>query len=185
LNPVIQIRNLFKENGHLAYGEGVTELQHALQAAQLAEQDEAPDTLVTAAFLHDVGHLLHEMPEDIAEQGIDGRHECLGEKWLSRHFGPEVSQPVRLHVNAKRYQCAVHPDYLEQLSSASRQSLALQGGPMNAEELTEFESHPFFESALQLRHWDDQAKDPEKHTPPLEHFFPAVEAALSSAAPAG
>ena len=91
-----QIQKLFQENGHLAYGEGVTELQHALQAAQLAEQDKAPDTLVTAALLHDVGHLLHGLPEDVAEQGIDNRHECIGENWLARHFGPEATLPVRL-----------------------------------------------------------------------------------------
>ena len=181
MSPISEIRDLFDQRGHLVYGEGVTELQHALQSASLAEGDDAPNNLIVAALLHDVGHLLHGLPEDVAEQGIDGRHERIGEKWLARHFGPEVTQPVRLHVDAKRHQCTVHPEYLEQLSPASAKSFELQGGNMNAEELAAFEENPFFELALQLRQWDDQAKDPDLQTPPLEHFFPAIENALSSA----
>ena len=181
MNLINHIQELFHKSGHLAYGEGVTELQHALQTAQLAEQDEAPDTLVTAALLHDVGHLLHGLPEDVAEQGIDGRHERIGEKWLARHFGPEVTQPVRLHVDAKRHQCTVHPEYLEQLSPASAKSFELQGGKMNAEELAALEQNPFFKPALRLRKWDDQAKNPEKVTPDLEHYLPSVKGALVSA----
>jgi phosphonate degradation associated HDIG domain protein len=181
MNLINHIQELFHKSGHLAYGEGVTELQHALQAAQLAEQDEAPDTMVTAALLHDVGHLLHGLPEDVAEQGIDGRHERIGEKWLARHFGPEVTQPVRLHVDAKRHQCTVHPEYLEQLSPASAKSFELQGGKMNADELAAFEQNPFFKPALRLRKWDDQAKDPEKATPDLEQYLPLVKGTLVSA----
>jgi len=100
---------------------------------------------------------------------------------LIHHFGPEVTQPVRLHVDAKRHQCTVHPEYLEQLSPASAKSFELQGGKMNAEELASFEQNPFFELALQLRQWDDQAKDPEKATPDLEHYLPLVKGTLVSA----
>ena len=182
MDAIGQIQDLFKQRGHQAYGEGVTELQHALQAAYLAELDDAPDNLIVAAVLHDIGHLLHGLPEDVAEQGMDGHHEQIGEKWLEEHFGPEVSQPVRLHVAAKRYQCTVNPDYLAQLSPASTKSFVLQGDKMNTDEVSAFEKNPFFKDALQLRTWDDNAKDPEMETPLLEHYLPLVKAALVSSA---
>ena len=180
MNPTDQIRDLFSERGHLAYGEGVSELQHALQAASLAQKDNAPHSLIVAALLHDIGHLLHGLSEDVAEQGIDGHHERIGEKWLEKYFGPEISQPVRLHVAAKRYQCTVNPDYLAQLSPASAKSFILQGDKMNEDEVSAFEKNPFFRDSLQLRTWDDHAKDPEMETPLLEHYLPLVKAALVS-----
>ena len=182
MNPTDQIRDLFSEQGHLAYGEGVSELQHALQAASLAQKDNAPNSLIVAALLHDIGHLLHGLSEDVAEQGIDGHHERVGEKWLEKYFGPEISQPVRLHVEAKRYQCTVNSDYLAQLSPASAKSFILQGDKMNKDEVSAFEKNPFFKNALQLRTWDDNAKDPEMETPLLEHYLPLVKAALVSSA---
>ena len=182
MNPTDQIRDLFSERGHLAYGEGVSELQHALQAASLAQKDNASHNQIVAALLHDIGHLLHGLPEDVAEQGIDGHHERIGEKWLEKYFGPEISQPVRLHVAAKRYQCTVNSDYLGQLSPASAKSFILQGDKMNGDELSAFEKNPFFKNALQLRTWDDNAKDPEMETPLLEHYLPLVKAALVSSA---
>ena len=182
MNPTDQIRDLFSERGHLAYGEGVNELQHALQAASLAQKDNAPNSLIVAALLHDIGHLLHGLSEDVAEQGIDGHHERIGEKWLEKYFGPEISQPVRLHVEAKRYQCTVNSDYLAQLSPASAKSFILQGDKMNGDEVSAFEKNPFFKNALQLRTWDDNAKDPEMETPLLEHYLPLVKAALVSSA---
>ena len=181
MNPINEIRNLFDQRGHLAYGEGVTELQHALQTASLAAGDDAPNNLIVAALLHDIGHLLHGLSEDVAEQGIDGHHERIGEKWLEKYFGPEISQPVRLHVEAKRYQCTVNSDYLAQLSPASAKSFILQGDKMNEDEVSAFEKNPFFKNALQLRTWDDNAKDPEMETPLLEHYLPLVNAALVSA----
>ena len=182
VDAISQIKDFFKQRGHQAYGEGVTELQHALQAAHLAELDNAPDHLIVAALLHDIGHLLHGLPEDVAEQGIDGLHEQIGEKWLKQCFGPEISQPVRLHVTAKRYQCTVNPDYLEQLSPASTKSFILQGGKMDEDEITAFERNPFFKDALQLRTWDDNAKNPKATTPLLEHYLPLIKAALVSSA---
>ena len=181
MNPINEIRNLFGQRGHLAYGEDVTELQHALQTASLAAGDDASNNLIVAALLHDIGHLLHGLSEDVAEQGIDGHHERIGEKWLEKYFGPEVSQPVRLHVAAKRYQCTVNPGYLAQLSPASLKSFILQGDKMNEDEVSAFERNPFFKNALQLRTWDDNAKDPEMETPLLEHYLPLVKAALVSA----
>ena len=124
------IEGLFATRGRALYfGEAVSEAEHALQSAALARADGAGDTLVVAALLHDVGHLLHGLGEDLAERGLDGRHEEVGHAWLSDYFGPAVAEPVRLHVAAKRYLCAVEPAYLTGLSPASRQSLGLQGGP--------------------------------------------------------
>ena len=180
MNPIDQIRDLFNQRGHLAYGEGVTELQHALQAACLAEQDNAPDNQIVAALLHDIGHLLHGLPEDVAEQGMDGHHEQIGKKWLGKYFGPDISQPVGLHVTAKRYQCTVNPDYLAQLSPASAKSFILQGGKMDEDEINDFERNPFFKEALQLRTWDDKAKNPKATTPLLEHYLPLIKATLVS-----
>ncbi len=182
MNTIDQIRDLFNQRGHLAYGEGVTELQHALQSASLAEQDNASDNQIVAALLHDIGHLLHGLPEDVAEQGMDGHHEQIGKKWLGKYFGPDISQPVGLHVTAKRYQCTVNSDYLAQLSPASAKSFILQGDKMNEDEVSAFKENPFFKEALQLRTWDDHAKDPEMETPPLEHYLPLVKAALVSSA---
>ena len=118
----------------------------------------------------------------MAEQGINGHHEQVGEKWLKQHFGPEISQPVRLHVTAKRYQCTVNSDYLEQLSPASTKSFALQGGKMDEDEINDFERNPFFKDALQLRTWDDNAKNPKAATPLLEHYLPLIKAVLVSSA---
>ena len=180
MNPIDQIRNLFSQRGHLAYGEGVAELQHALQAACLAEQDNAPDNQIVAALLHDIGHLLHGLPEDVAEQGMDGHHEQIGEKWFGKYFGADISQSVGLHVTAKRYQCTVNSDYLAQLSPASAKSFILQGDKMNKNEVSAFENDPFFKEALQLRTWDDKAKNPKATTPLLEHYLPLIKAALVS-----
>src|SRR5262249_39240942 len=115
-----------------------------------------------------------------AEDGIDGRHEVAGERWLVHHFGPEVTEPIRLHVAAKRYLCAVDAAYREQLSPASQKSLALQGGPFSADEVTAFERLPFHVEAVRLRHWDDQAKVPGWAVPGLEHYRSRLERTLSA-----
>src|SRR5262249_42166074 len=123
------VLGLFAERGSAEYGgEAVSQTEHALQSAWAAEKAGADSAPITAALLHDVGHLLHRLPENCAEMGVDDRHEELGARWLQRHFGPEVSEPVRLHVPAKRYLCAIEPGYLERLSPASNLSLRLQGG---------------------------------------------------------
>jgi phosphonate degradation associated HDIG domain protein len=166
-----EIFRTFDERGAEAYfGEDVTQLEHALQSSALARAEEAPDSLVTAALLHDFGHLVHGLAENVADHGIDARHEALGEKWLKRYFGRAVTDPVRLHVAAKRYLCAVDPAYFALLSPASVQSLKLQGGPMSAEERQAFEAEPHFREALRLRRWDDQAKIPGLDVPGLESY---------------
>ena len=140
------------------YGEAVTERSHAIQAGLLAEEARAPDAVVVAALLHDIGHLLHTAGEDIAEKNIDMKHEVLGEQYLLGFFLPRVCRPVGLHVAAKRYLAAVKSDYLERLSPASLKSLELQGGAMSADEVEDFKSNEFSESAVLLRYCDEDAK---------------------------
>jgi phosphonate degradation associated HDIG domain protein len=179
MNVIDHIITLFREKGNGAYfGEAVTETEHALQSAHLAEQSGATPELIAAALLHDVGHLLHGLPDDVAERGIDGRHEEGGAAWLRRHFGPAVVDPVRLHVAAKRYLCAVEPEYSAGLSGASQRSLRLQGGPMSPEEVCRFELEPWLGSAVAVRRWDDRAKAPGLVVPGLEHYRPCLEAVL-------
>jgi [1-hydroxy-2-(trimethylamino)ethyl]phosphonate dioxygenase len=176
-----EIIDLFQRQGDAAYhGEAVSQTEHALQSAALAEQQEAPDTLVVAALLHDIGHLLDGQDEDLADRGLDGRHEEAGCAWLAEHFGPKVTEPIRLHVAAKRYLCAVDPVYLAELSPASRLSLSLQGGPLEAEERADFESNPMYHEAIRLRYWDDTAKVPGLRVPGLEYYRARLEAAVTS-----
>ncbi len=167
---------LFETEGDAAYfGEAVSQKEHALQAAWLAEQEGASDALVVAALLHDVGHLRHGQGEDVADRGEDARHETAGADWLKGHIGPEVVEPVRLHVSAKRYLCSVDPAYRNGLSPASLQSLELQGGAYSVAESQEFERNPFARDAVRLRRWDDAAKVPGLDVPPLALYLPRVE----------
>ncbi len=180
MNVIKRIFTLFHEKGNGVYfGETVTETEHALQCAHLAEQSGAAPALIAAALLHDVGHLLHGLPEDIAVRGIDGRHEAGGAVWLADHFGPAVVDPVRLHVAAKRYLCAVEPAYDAGLSEASRRSLRLQGGPMAPAEVRRFEQEPWFRAAVAVRCWDDAAKVPGLSVPGLEHYRPCLATLVS------
>jgi phosphonate degradation associated HDIG domain protein len=176
---IAEIARLFARRGSEMYsGEPVTQTEHALQTAWQAQQNGAEPALVTAALLHDVGHLLHDLGEDCAEEGIDDRHEALGAEWLARHFGADVVEPVRLHVAAKRYRCAVDPAYHARLSDASRLSLRLQGGPFTESQARHFEQHPHFQEAVRLRLWDEEAKIPDLETPSLERFLDVVRQAI-------
>jgi len=166
------LSDMVEKHGNDLYGgEPVTQLQHALQCAQLAENEGASAALITAALLHDVGHLLEDDFEDAPEHDSDRRHEDLGDAFLSKWFGPNVTEPVRLHVAAKRYLCAVDPDYFDSLSPMSRHSLMLQGGPMSADEVSEFEANPHCKDAVRLRRWDDRGKDPQMKTATLGYFL--------------
>lgn len=174
-----EIRTLFAEKGNDMYaGEAVSQTEHALQAAYAAEQEQASPELITAALLHDVGHLLHKHSEDCATQGIDDLHERIGAAWLKQHFPEAVTEPIRLHVDAKRYRCATDEEYLSRLSPASVLSLELQGGPFDAREQKQFENNPWYEEALRLRTWDEAAKIPGLATPDLEYFLTFVQRVL-------
>ena len=161
----------FQAEGDALYlGEPVTVSEHMLQSAVFAQRDGAPRELVAAALLHDYGHLIHDLPEDSAEHGVDTRHEEVGFAFLERWFPPDVTEPIRLHVAAKRYLVAVDPDYRVTLSSASLLSLELQGGPMSAAEVETFEARPHAAAACRLRRYDDGGKDPSADMPPLESY---------------
>jgi [1-hydroxy-2-(trimethylamino)ethyl]phosphonate dioxygenase len=150
---------LYGARGTQAYfGERVSMAEHGLQAAHFALAEGAPETMVVAALLHDIGHLLEATPDQIEDWTLDARHEETGARWLARHFGAAVSEPVRLHVPAKRYLCATDAGYFARLSSASVHTLKLQGGPMSASEVLQFEAQPSWREALRLRQWDDQGK---------------------------
>ena len=180
MNIIDEIANLFdRQGGSLYGGEAVTQQEHALQAAWLAENSGASGSLIAAALLHDIGHMLHDLPDDAPDAGIDDRHEDLGDRWLARHFGTDVTEPVRLHVIAKRYLCAVESDYFEALSPASIQSLKLQGGSFSPDEVQSFASLPFSREAIALRRWDDGAKSVGLQTPDLAHFLSYAGAAIS------
>jgi phosphonate degradation associated HDIG domain protein len=166
-----KIITLFQEQGDSEYGgEPVTQGEHALQAAHLALTEKAPSSLVVASLLHDVGHLLHALPNDAPELGIDDLHEELGNRFLQKYFVPAVSEPVHLHVAAKRYLCAVEEDYFALLSEPSVISLELQGGPMSPIECKAFESNPFYQDAVRLRRYDDMAKIPHLQVEPIEFY---------------
>ena len=134
-----------------------------------------PLVLITACLLHDIGHMVHDLGENPAEDGVDDQHEALGYEFLKTMFGPAVTEPVRLHVAAKRYLCAVEPDYFAKLSKDSVLSLGLQGGPMSVEEVADFEAVPEYADAVQLRRFDEQAKVKGLETPPASHFLSYVE----------
>ena len=181
-DPVTQIAGLFASEGAADYlGEPVTQAAHMLQAAQLAERDSADDALVAAALLHDVGHFTGVISGKQLMCGTDNRHSHSGAHWLARWFGPEVTEPVRLHVAAKRYLCAVEAGYASLLSPASVYTLGVQGGPMRGAELAAFAASPYADAACRLRRWDDAAKDPDVTTLPFDHFGPLLTRLLRSA----
>ncbi len=164
------------------YDESVTELEHALQAAMFAEGEGAPPELVAAALLHDVGHLLVGDLRPLDEElDVDAHHEGVGAAWLRPRFGAAVSDPVALHVAAKRYLCAADPSYFDSLSGSSVRSLRLQGGPMDDREALAFESNRYFDDAVRLRRWDDRAKVPGAATPPLDHFVALLAGVVDAA----
>jgi len=176
MSIVDEIIELFARRGDDVYlGEPVSQLEHALQTAFQAEQEGASDTLIAAALLHDAGHLLHNLPEDIADHGIDGRHEHVGAMWLARYFPGAVTEPIRLHVSAKRYLCARDDEYQRRLSAASIRSLALQGGPMSDEEVREYEASPYAREGARLRRWDDLAKVVGSKAPGLPRYRSLLE----------
>lgn len=180
------ITTLFERRGAEQYtGEPVTQLEHALQSAWLAEQAGADDELVTAALLHDLGHLLAEHGATPTLRGIDDLHQFIALPFLRPLFGPRVLDAIRLHVDAKRYLCASRPGYHAALSSDSQRSLVLQGGVFTPQQAHEFITQPHAQAAVQLRLWDDAAKAPQRATPPLAHYMAQHVARASRLAAGG
>lgn len=174
------IERLHRQGHAVYFGEGVSTLDHMLQtAAGMAEARPGDAHAVTAGLLHDIGHLLHGLGEDVARHGVDSRHEQIGADYLAHWFGPEVVAPVRLHVAAKRYLCAVDPTYRDGLSPASARSLRLQGGPMTPDEARAFAARPHAETAILLRRCDDAGKRTDGPCPTLGDLRPMVVAALA------
>jgi [1-hydroxy-2-(trimethylamino)ethyl]phosphonate dioxygenase len=168
---------LLEAGGGAAYfGEPVTVLEHSLQSAWFVQRKGAPDTLISAALLHDLGHLLHGEGEDAADRGLDTQHEKLAAALLEGHLPVAVLDPIRLHVAAKRYLCHANPRYLAALSTASVASLALQGGPMWDTEAEAFLALPYAQDSLALRHADDAAKVPGLAVPELAAYRPLINA---------
>ena len=175
------IAGLFERHGHIEYsGEGVSQLEHALQAAHLAEREGASDALVTATLLHDLGHLLNLQGETPTLRGIDDQHQYFSIPFLRGVFPDAVLEPIRLHVDAKRALCALQAGYYEALSQDSKRSLELQGGVFSREQSEAFSAKPFAGDALRLRRWDDAAKVPGAATPPLAHFLSIAERCATS-----
>lgn len=177
-DPVGHLLGLLAELGGDRYGgEEVTQLAHMLQCATFAQREGAPDSLVAAALLHDIGHLVNPKDEGATLRGIDAAHETVGAGYLARWFGPAVSAPVAQHVAAKRYLCQAEDGYFARLSEESVRSLAVQGGPFTDREAEAFLARPYAADAIALRRWDELAKDPAMATPRLEDFRPLLERA--------
>jgi gamma-butyrobetaine dioxygenase len=174
-DAVVEVLDLFDRRGDGTYGEVVDQRHHALQCADRAAASGAPDALVAAALLHDIGHLLSgpDLP-GVDRTAEDDRHEAVGARFLAPRFGSEVSRAVALHVVAKRYRCTVDPDYYRALSPTSRATLVAQGGRLDAGDLARFERHAGFADALAVRDWDEEAKDPDREVADIDVYVPVL-----------
>jgi phosphonate degradation associated HDIG domain protein len=176
------VGRLFEAKGDRMYvGEPVTQLEHALQSAQLAERAGASDELVIAALLHDLGHLVNDRGDTPTLRGIDDRHEFVALPFLRELFGAAVLQPIRLHVDAKRYLCARGDGvvsgaaYWARLSEDSKRSLELQGGIFSDSEASAFIAQPYAADAVRVRLWDDAAKRAGDPTARLDYYLALAE----------
>ena len=166
---------LFDRFGDEEYGEAVTQREHALQVAYFAREAGEDDTLVAAALLHDVGQLLDGAGAVAEREDRNARHEIGGANLLKGLFGEEILAPIRLHVAAKRYLCAVEPGYLDALSAASALSLSLQGGPFSARQAERFGRLPYAQEAIRLRRYDDLGKEVDLVVPALDTYRDMIE----------
>ena len=184
MSGLAEISALFERGGANQYsGEPVSQLEHALQCARLAEQAGAKAELITACLLHDVGHLANDLGATPTLRGADDKHQYHGARVLKAAFSEAVRIPVLLHVDAKRYLCATECDYWESLSEDSKRSLALQGGTFSCEEAQKFIAQPYAQEAVQLRRWDDLAKVAGIATPDLAHYL-AIASSCAVSSPA-
>ncbi len=175
-NIVDFIGSIFERCGSEEYlGEPVTMGQHMLQGATIAEQNSQPEEIIVGALLHDIGHFTSEFGTFSMNDTKDRFHEEAGAEVLERFFPSVITDCVRYHVAAKRYLCATKPSYFDRLSEASIHSLNLQGGPMSAEEVAEFQKNPNLDKIIQVRYLDEAGKHPDMETPDYWHFAPMVQ----------
>lgn len=175
-NIVAFLEDIFERRGGEEYlGEPVTMAEHMLQGATIAEQNNQPEIIIVSALLHDVGHFTSEFGMFSMDDTEDRYHEDAGADVLQDYFPTLVTDCVRYHVAAKRYLCATRPAYFDRLSEASVHSLNLQGGPMNDDEVTEFEKNPNLEEIIAVRYLDEAGKHADMKTPPFSHFAPMVQ----------
>ena len=175
-NAVDRLAALFEAIAGTSYlGEPVTIAEHMLQAAASARRDGASDELIAAALLHDVGYYADPNPDNDNESDRAKRHDMAAARHLSAVFPADVTEPIRLHVDAKRYLCAVEPDYRERLSAASIHTMRLQGGVMSREAAASFAAEPYCEDAVRLRHWDDEGKEPDAEVPGFASYRALLE----------
>lgn len=170
---VEEVFDLFEKHGNADYiGEAISQIEHACQAAQLAEKEGFSNEVILAALFHDIGHLC-EMNGEQPNMGGYGvmEHEKLGADFLrKRGFSETVAKLVQSHVQAKRYLCFADKEYYGKLSEASKKTLEYQGGPMTATEAAEFERDPLRNTIIRMRHWDEMAKEVGVPLPDLEQF---------------
>jgi [1-hydroxy-2-(trimethylamino)ethyl]phosphonate dioxygenase len=181
MDAIDTIFEILRTAGAGRYGESaVSQLEHAVQCAALAEREGAGSALIAAALLHDIGHLINPDDRAATRRGEDCEHEQVGAQYLRRWFGEAVALPVELHVAAKRWLTATDPHYAATLSPASARSLELQGGPFAPEEARHFAAQPGAAEGIRLRRWDEAAKIAGATTPELGHFRRHLEAGLTS-----
>ena len=147
----------FINNKSLYIGEKVTISEHMIQSAMIAEKAKSSGSLVCACLLHDYGHFILEDPDELVRKKLDGKHEDIGYEYLKKFFKEDIVKPIKYHVLAKRY-LARNRKYFNSLSDASKISLKLQGGMLNAKESKEFEKKDFFKHSIKLRKFDEVAK---------------------------
>ena len=149
----------YQTNKDFYLGEKVTIAEHMIQTAMLAEKNNSPQSLICACLLHDIGHFIIKDPDQLVSKSVDGKHEDIAFNFLKNYFKPEVTEPIKLHVNAKRYLCR-KKSYYNLLSKASKVSLELQGGKMNNDEAQKFILLKHHKDAITLRKYDDEGKIP-------------------------
>ena len=174
---VDEIINKYQNNNSLYIGEKVTMTEHMIQTAMLAEENQSPASLICACLLHDYGHFIIEDPDQLVSESLDGKHEDIGFNFLKNYFKPEVVEPIKLHVQAKRYLCR-KKSYWNTLSEASKVSLKLQGGVMNDSEARKFISFKFHDKAILLRKYDDEGKIPNTKIKKIEEYRDLINSQL-------
>ena len=177
MHVIDKIINKYQTNNSLYIGEKVTITEHMVQTAMLAEQNHSSDSLICACLLHDYGHFVIDDPDDLVSKSIDGRHEDIAFNFLKNYFKPEVIEPIKLHVQAKRFLCR-NKSYLNRLSEASKVSLKLQGGIMGDEEAKKFVSLKFYDDAILLRKYDDDGKIPNIKMKKIEEYRDLINSQL-------